>query len=99
MKNNKIFNINDIITIVMEEVRILENKRIYNIQEEATYPFYIYNKIEELDQNELDDFVRIIDNIAEDIILIKSGELNELNKCHEEIIYLAEEYLNSYLEG
>lgn len=99
MKNNKIFNINDIITIVMEEVRILENKEIYNIQEEAAYPLYIYNKIDELDENEVDEFLRIVDKIAEDIILIKSGELNELNKCHEEIIYLAEEYLNSYLEG
>lgn len=99
MKNNKIFNINDIITIVMEEVRILENKEIYNIQEEAAYPLYIYNKIDELDGNEVDEFLRIVDKIAEDIILIKSGELNELNKCHEEIIYLAEEYLNSYLEG
>ncbi|MGN0144221.1 MAG: hypothetical protein ACI398_04510 [Clostridium sp.] len=92
------FNINEIITIVMEEVRILENEKIYGIQEEAEYPLNTYNKIESLNDDEFSDFMEKINRMAEEILEIKSGELNELNKCHEEIMYLSEEYLSDYLE-
>ena len=92
------FDINEIITIVMDEVKVLENQEMYGIQKEADYPIDIYNKIEMLSDDEFSDFMEIINRMAEEILEIKSGELNELNKCHEEIMYLSEEYLEDYLE-
>lgn len=98
MEDTKTFKINEIITIVMEEVRLKENKDIYGIDEEADYPKHIYNKLENMQEEDFEAFMCIIEEISADIMEIKSGELNELNKCHEEIIYLAEKYLNKFME-
>ena len=97
MECNKIFNMNEIISIVMEEVRSVQNKSIYAI-EELDYPKNICDKMDKLNEFEFRDFMNNIEKIAEEILLIKSGELNELNKCHEEIMYLAGEYLENYLD-
>lgn len=97
MEYTKIFNINEIITIVMEEVRIEENNRMYGMNEEGDYPKYICDKFEMLNEEEFEEFMDSIMDITEQILQIKSGELNELNKCHEEIIYLAGKYLNKYI--
>ncbi len=99
MKDTGIFNINEIITIVMEDVSVEENNKIYGICEESSYPRNIDDKLNDLDENDFEEFMEIIENITEKILEIKSGELNVLNKCHEEIIYLAEEYLKKYLEN
>lgn len=98
MEDTKTFKINEIITIVMEEVRVKENKDTYGIDEEADYPKHIYDKLENMREEDFKEFMYIIEKISEDIMEIKSGELNELNKCHEEIIYLAGEYLNKFME-
>ena len=98
MKYIKKFSINEIITIVMEEVRIEESRNIYGIHEETDYPRYIDDKLEKMKEEDFEAFMNIIEKVAEDIIEIKSGELNELKKCHEEIIYLANKYLNDFLE-
>lgn len=98
MEDTKTFKINEIITIVMEEVRVKENKYIYGIDEEAEYPKHIYDKLENMQEEDFEEFMCIIEEISEDIMEIKSGELNELNKCHEEIIYLAGECLNKFME-
>ena len=53
MSNAKIFNINEIITIVMEEVRIEENRQMYGIDEESDLPKGICNKLDSLKEIEL----------------------------------------------
>ena len=97
MSNAKIFNINEIITIVMEEVRIEENRQMYGIDEESDLPKGICNKLDSLKEIEFKEFLNIIEQITNEILHIKSGELNELNRCHEEIIYMAHEKLNDYI--
>ncbi|MEQ3337681.1 hypothetical protein [Clostridium butyricum] len=97
MSNAKIFNINEIITIVMEEVRIEENRQMYGIDEESDLPKGICNKLDSLKEIEFKEFLNIIEEITNEILYIKSGELNELNKCHEEIIYMAQEKLDDYI--
>ncbi|WP_294156597.1 hypothetical protein [uncultured Clostridium sp.] len=92
------FNINEIITIIMEEVRVEENRKIYGIDDEGDYPKHIYDKFEKMQEEDFEEFMSIIEKISGNIMEIKSGELNELNKCHEEIIYMAEEYLYKFLE-
>ena len=98
MKDTRVFNINEIITIVMEEVSVEENNKMYGIDEERSYPKSIWDKLNDLEENDFEDFMGIIEKMAEEILNIKSEELNVLNKCHEEIIYLAQEYLEKYLE-
>lgn len=97
MKDTKIFNINEIITIVMEEVRVEENNVLYGIDEDGDYPKQICDKLDMLSENEFEEFMSIIKNIVETVSDIKSGELNELNKCHEEIMYAAKNVLNKYM--
>jgi len=97
MSNAKIFNINEIIIIVMEEVRIEENRQMYGIDEESDLPKGICNKLDSLKEIEFKEFLNIIEEITNEILHIKSGELNELNKCHEEIIYMAQEKLDDYI--
>lgn len=97
MSNAKIFNINEIITIVMEEVRIEENRQMYGIDEESDLPKGICNKLGSLKEIKFKEFLSIIEEITNEILHIKSGELNELNKCHEEIIYMAQEKLYNYI--
>lgn len=97
MSNAKIFNINEIITIVMEEVRIEENRQMYGIDEESDLPKGICNKLDSLKEIKFKEFLNIIEEITNEILHIKSGELNELNKCHEEIIYMAQEKLDDYI--
>ncbi len=91
------FSINEIITIIMNQVKIKENERTYGIEEEEKYPKHIEDKINLMDDKEYQEFINIILEIAEKILEIKTGELNELNKCHEEIIYLAGQYLDKYV--
>ena len=97
MSNAKIFNINEIITIVMEEVRIKENRQMYGIDEESELPKGICNKLDSFKEIEFKEFLSRIEQIANEILHIKSEELNELNKCHEEIIYMAHEKLDDYI--
>lgn len=82
----KIFNVSDIITIVMEEVSTLEQKELYLIEDdEYNLPKPILDKVNSLDRYEFQEFTNKISIIAQKILEIKSGELNELNQCHLEI--------------
>ena len=99
MKHN-IFTIEDIITIVMEKVKEIEGFNLLGIQfnEEINLPMPINNKIESLTLDEYDDFINRIKIITEEIIEIKTGELNELNFCYEEIEYLSKDILLDYIK-
>lgn len=98
--NRKLFTINEIITIVMEEINRLELYEIYGVNddEEFNIPKPIINKLESLNEDDYRDFISKVAYIAEEILLIKSGELNELNTCHEEISFLAKDILEIYIK-
>ncbi|MBE6070840.1 MAG: hypothetical protein E7208_02660 [Clostridium butyricum] len=90
----KIFTVSDIITIVMEEVNVLEQKELYLIEDdEYNLPKPILDKINSLDKYEFKEFTSKILIIAQEILEIKSGELNELNYCHSEISFLIQDIL------
>lgn len=97
MDNTKIFNISEIITIVMEEVKVEESKKMYNIDYECNYPKVIYDKLDSLGEIEFKEVTNIVEQITRKILNIKNGELNELNRCHEEIIYMVKKDLEKYI--
>ena len=83
-----IFTYSDIVSIVMEEVLHIEEKRLYNIKnDEYNYSKGIMDKINLLTEEEYNDFNDEIEKIAELIITMKTGELNELNNCAAEIMH------------
>lgn len=83
-----IFTYNDIISIVMEEVLHIEEKVLYNIEnDEYNYSKEVIEKINLLNEEEYNEFNKEIEKIAGLIITIKNGELNELNNCASEIMY------------
>ncbi|NYC31671.1 hypothetical protein [Clostridium saccharobutylicum] len=84
-----IFTMDEMITIVMAIVDNLEFKELYGLYEdqEINIPRPINEKIENLNQCEYQNFIEKMTEIAEEVMIIKSGELNELNRCHEEIIF------------
>ena len=90
MKN--IFTVNDIITIVMEEVTSLKEKQIYSIEND-NLPKPILDKLSSLNKYEFDEFTKRVSIIAEEILEMQSGELNELNIFHAEITFLIEDIL------
>ncbi|CAH0436594.1 hypothetical protein CQ395_15155 [Clostridium neonatale] len=92
MKN--IFTVNDIITIVMEEVNSLKEKQIYSIEnDEYNLPKPILDKLSSLNKYEFDEFTKRVSIIAEEILEMQSGELNELNIFHAEITFVIEDIL------
>lgn len=96
--NKEAFTINEIISIVMEEVDKLEAYKIYGLNDyEFNIPSPISNKLDSLGESDYEDFMNKISYIAEEIVPIKSGELNELNHCHEEITFLAKDILGNYI--
>lgn len=96
----EIFTINDIITIVMNKVQDLESYGLYGLEDESelNFPKGINDKLESLNGNDYEDFMSKVSDIAEEILSIKSGELNELNFCHQEIVFLAEDTLKMYIK-
>ncbi|MBW6409902.1 hypothetical protein [Clostridium weizhouense] len=95
-----IFTTNEIIAIVMELVDKLEVYQLYGFEDESdlNIPKPINDKLENLDSNNYDDFICKCLEIAEEILTIKIGELNELNYCHQEISFLAKNRLNEYIK-
>ncbi|GAA0077889.1 hypothetical protein UT300005_22670 [Clostridium sp. CTA-5] len=95
-----IFTINEIIAIVMDLVDKLEVYQLYGFEDESELNISkpINDKLKSLDSNNYDDFICKCSEIAEEILSIKTGELNELNYCHQEISFLAENRLNGYIK-
>lgn len=98
MKNN-IFTITEIIKIIMELVDKLEAYELYGFEDESELHSlkYLECKLEKLSHKEYDDFLCKCSEIAEEVLSMKTGELNELNQCHQEIKFLAKEKLGEFL--
>lgn len=97
MKRKDIFNMNEIITIVMAEVESIELKEFYGIDEELHIPKPIESKLLLLDEESYTEFMKKVEEISKEIYELKSGELNELNKCHEEINIISRDILHEYI--
>lgn len=83
-----IFTYNEIIAIVMEELKQQEEKEMYGIENNAyDLPIVIKNKMDSLSSEEYKEFINHIEYISHIISDVKTGELNELNNCSSEIIY------------
>ena len=83
----------------MNKVEEHEAVSLYGISDfENDLPISIEKKIEDMSSDKLIDFKEKIEEIVEEILLIKTGELNKLNRCHEEIMILSHEILEDYLE-
>ncbi|MBN1037999.1 hypothetical protein DVW12_04635 [Clostridium botulinum] len=95
-----IFTISEIIAIVMDLVDKLEAYELYGFEgtSELHIPKPINDKLESLESNNYDDFLCKCSEIAEEILFIKTGELNELNNCHQEINFLADKKLKEYIK-
>lgn len=82
----------------MNEIEIIEAAELYGIEEDdSNLPVSILEKMYNMDEDCYEEFKSKIHEITEEILFIKTGELNELNRCHEEIMILADELLSDYL--
>lgn len=97
MKN--IFTVNDIITIVMNELEERQAVELYGtaMNEELDLPYPIQEKINLLESDECEEFMKLISDIADEVYDLKSGELNERNLMHQEISYLAQDFIYEFL--
>ena len=77
MKRKDIFNMNEIITIVMAEVESVESKEFYGIDEEFDIPKPLESKLLLLDEESYTEFMKKVEEISKEIYELKSGELNE----------------------
>ena len=94
-----IFTISEIIVIVMDLTDKLEVFELYGFEDESELhiPKPLNDKLESLTSDDYDDFLCKCSEIAEEILSIKTGELNELNHCHQEIAFLAKNRVKEYL--
>ncbi|GAA0116776.1 hypothetical protein [Clostridium senegalense] len=91
------FTINEVITIVMAMLEQLESISEFGVENEVYFPKPINDKLNSIEDEEYDNFISKAYEIAEEVYLLKSGELNELNFIHEEINNLAQELLKEYI--
>ena len=99
--SQKIFTIKEIITIVMAIIEEIEVAQIYGqeLADEMYFPKPILDKLNSLSGNEYECLLSKLSLIAENVFIYKSGELNELNSIHKEIILLANSTLEAYIVG
>ena len=69
----------------MNQIEEIEALELYGIREESNLPIPILEKMYNMDKKNCEDFKSKIQEITEEILFIKTGELNELNRCHVEI--------------
>ncbi|MGL5616537.1 MAG: hypothetical protein ACRDD2_09980 [Sarcina sp.] len=91
------FNKEEIITIIKENIKEIENEYLGLGEEEFYLPKPIMVKIDLLEEIERINFFEICDEMAKELIILKTGELNQINNLHSEIVNLAENKLNKYI--
>lgn len=95
----KIFDVNDVIIIINKMIEDLKNEDIYGIEVDTLeIPQYINEKIDMLDEDSCEELFSIMDEIAQNVYELKSGELHELNLMNKEIMILVERKLNKYIK-
>ena len=75
----------------------LKVEHLYGIDEEFDLPKPIESKLLLLDEESYTEFMKKVEEISKEIYELKSGELNELNKCHEEINIISRDILHEFI--
>lgn len=93
-----IFNINEIITIVIAMIEDIKNEDLYGIEsDELNIPINISEKIDNLEEKDCEELFDLIEIITNKVYKLKNGELHELNLIHKEIIDYSNENLKKYI--
>lgn len=85
----------EIIVIIKEFLNDLENSN--SMDNEFYLPNPIEKKIDKMEAEHREEFFYICDSVATSLVELKSGELNEINLLHSEIIRLANLKLKKYI--
>ena len=98
MDNNKLTK-SEVISIVMNLVDIKTAKDIYGdiVLDKEYISKNIESKLNSYSEEDRELFWNGIYEIVDEIYDLKSGELNQLNMMHMEIVYLSEEYINDFI--
>lgn len=95
---SNIFDISDIISIVMAMIEDIKNEELYGIEnDDLNLPLNISNKIDYLNEDECEEFFNLIEEVTNKVYNLKNGELHELNLIHKEIINFSNENLKKYI--
>lgn len=95
---SNIFDISDIISIVMTMIEDIKNEELYGIEnDDLNLPLNISNKIDYLNEDECEEFFNLIEEVTNKVYNLKNGELHELNLIHKEIINFSNENLKKYI--
>ena len=95
---SNIFYISDIISIVMAMIEDIKNEELYGIEnDDLNLPLNISNKIDDLNEDECEEFFNLIEEVSNKVYNLKNGELHELNLIHKEIIKFSNENLKKYI--
>ncbi len=95
---SNIFYISDIISIVMAMIEDIKNEELYGIEnDDLNLPLNISNKIDDLNEDECEEFFNLIEEVTNKVYNLKNGELHELNLIHKEIIKFSNENLKKYI--
>ena len=95
---SNIFYISDIISIVMAMIEDIKNEELYGIEnDDLNLPLNISNKIDDLNEDECEEFFNLIEEVTNKVYNLKNGELHELDLIHKEIIKFSNENLKKYI--
>ena len=95
---SNIFYISDIISIVMAMIEDIKNEELYGIEnDDLNLPLNISNKIDDLNEDECEEFFNLIEEVTNKVYNLKNGELHELNLIHKEIIKFSNENIKKYI--
>lgn len=95
---SNIFDISDVISIVMAMVEDIKNEELYGVEsDDLNIPLRISEKIETLSDDDCEEFFNLLEDITNKIYNLKNGELHELNLINKEIINFSNKKLEKYI--
>ena len=82
----------------MAMIEDIKNEELYGIEnDDLNLPLNISNKIDDLNEDECEEFFNLIEEVTNKVYNLKNGELHELNLIHKEIIKFSNENLKKYI--
>ena len=93
------FKTNEIETIIKVMIDNKKEEMQYGyVSEEYSFPKPIENKLQNLNENEYEDFISTCEEICEEVMDTLNGELNMLHMFHNQIRIIVEEYTKNNKE-
>ena len=82
----------------MAMIEDIKNEELYGVEnDDLNLPLNISNKIDDLNEDECEEFFNLIEEVTNKVYNLKNGELHELNLIHKEIIKFSNENLKKYI--